>query len=285
MKDELYKKFTEISTRPGRGGIYPYIKWQDVADRMNQIFGIKWSSEIVYQDVVNSNVVTRIRVGIFDVETGVVFYQEGFGGASMDDKQEAGNPFKAAYSKALKDACKKWGIGLYLDDDEEPKLAESIKPFVVVPPEPVVPGNAVNTNIQTSFIPPMIDAVVGNTTTVKQHETPSIPPLPTLPKNETVVGDMTTVKQYETPPIPPLSNVETIVSNKTIDSQNTISDVQKVALQSILSIQGVKYEELVKEAFALNGITVSDNIPAIDALSYKEAVMVVKYGNDTFRKR
>ncbi len=63
-----------------------------------------------------------------------------------------------------------------------------------------------------------------------------------------------------------------------------ISDVQKAALQSILSIKEVEYESLAREALEANGV-VKNPIPEPDKLTYQEAVFVVKYGNDKFRRR
>lgn len=268
MKEELYKKFKAVPTRPGRGGTYSYIKWQDIADRMNTIFGTQWDSEVVYQDVINSNIVIRVRVTILDTNSGDMFFQEGFGGAPMDDRQEAGNPFKSAYSKALKDACKKWGIGLYLDEDGQ-NLTESP---VVIPTNTTIPESI------ESFIPTNHTAdngLVMDTVTVKQHETPSV-----VSPNKVKTTNVTI------PPIPPMpiSDAKPVNSGVTMDTQTTISDVQKAALQSILSIQGVEYEELVKNAFISKKIEVPEKVPTIDNLLYKEAVVVIKYGSDKFRK-
>ncbi len=119
MKDLLYEKFTTVLTRPGRGGQYPYIKWQDVADRMNKVFGTTWSSQVISQRVLDNNIVVRVRVTVQLPDTNQVVWQEGYGGAPNDERNEAGNAFKAAYSKALKDACKKWGVGLYLEEEGE----------------------------------------------------------------------------------------------------------------------------------------------------------------------
>lgn len=262
MREELYKKFTEVPTRPGRGGTYSYIKWQDVADRMNKIFGIKWSSEVVYQDVVGTNVVTRVRVTVTDTDTNNKFCQEGFGGAPMDDRQEAGNPFKAAYSKALKDACKKWGVGLYLEDDEP----ETVQPTVTTPPIQPIPVKPFEASVEIPIIP-----------NVQQN---NIPAQPISAECEITI----TPPNIVTPSIPPIP-VNSVPDNKVIGTQTTISDVQKAALQSILNIQGVEYSELVKGAFTSRNITLPDNIPTMDDLSYDEAVIVVKYGNDNFRKR
>lgn len=277
MKDLLYKKFTDVPTRPGRGGTYPYIRWQDVADRMNQTFGIQWSSEIVYQDVVGPNVVTRVRVTILDATTGNVFFQEGFGGAPIDDRQEAGTPFKAAYSKALKDACKKWGVGLYMEEDD----AEQ-GPVVPLPAStnavktPVVPSKvpaALPKNIQTP-VPP---GQVTNTVAVQQVDPAvKVPNLPPTPPGVST-GNQTTAKTQAKVAASDVAGFGA--------TQTTISDVQTAALQSIISIQGVEYDQLVQDAYEAKGLTLPDGIPAMETLSYKDAVMVVKYGNDRFRKR
>lgn len=290
MKDLLYKKFADVPTRPGRGGTYSYIKWQDVADRMNQVFGIQWSSEIVYQDVIGSNVVIRIRVSVLDTNTGNLFFQEGFGGAPIDDRQEAGTPFKAAYSKALKDACRKWGVGLYIEEDGDvesevipfPKTATTT-PFVPVSPKQEIP------------IPPVAQKqeVKITTTTTLPKSVPPVPPTapPTVagtPKvtNTIPIQQVTPdVKVPNIPPVPPLPNSGVTAGLTMGGGQTTISDVQMAALQSIISIQGVEYDQLVKDAFDSKGVELPNGIPSMETLSYKDAVMVVKYGNDKFRKR
>ena len=279
MKEKLYKKFTAVPTRPGRGGTYPYIKWQDVADRMNEIFGIQWTSEVVYQDVIDSNVIIRVRVTVLDADTGDMFFQEGFGGAPMDDRQEAGNPFKAAYSKALKDACKKWGIGLYLEDEEQESTkipnfptGASVKPPVNVPRK----------NVSTTKTPPPFNNPVKNSVTIKQYEPQSTPPSFT-PASATQAN---VTEQHKIPPLPPTPNKDVSESGGEISGNNAaISDVQKAAVQSILNIQGVEYNDLVKDAFILNDITLPDNIPTMDNLLYDEAVKVIQYGNNKFRKQ
>ena len=268
MREEFYKKFTAVPTRPGRGGTYSYIKWQDVADRMNKIFGTRWSSEVVYQDVVGTNVVIRVRVTILDDKTNDMFFQEGFGGAPMDDRQEAGNPFKAAYSKALKDACKKWGIGLYLEDDEP----ETVQPTVITPPVQPVQVEPFKTPIE---IPIILNA--------QQNSVPVPPVQPITSECEIQI----TPAINEIPSIPPVPPTQTVPDNSVsvIGAQTTISDVQKAALQSILNIQGVEYSELITSAFTSRNIALPNPVPTMDDLSYDEAVIVVKYGNDNFRKR
>lgn len=313
MRNELlYKGFENIPSRKGRGGTYQYVRWQDVADRMNEVFGLSWGSEIMFQDVVGDNIVVRVRVMVTDPDSGKVFYQEGFGGAKNDELAEAGNPFKAAYSKALKDACKKWGVGLNLEEDSEVYTTSSnqvpsgyMGKEVGVPPAPSVPKT------QPAFVPnapPVVpppaeekpqfpvdtpqEAKNFPEPTTFVPEPPSSGGMPLPPGVKMSVSSDTVIKQeLPSTPAPPTMNLsagEKPLGNKatTINNgdSNGISDVQKAALHSILSIKEVDYESLVREAFAANGINKTP-IPPPDDLTYQEAVYVVKYGNDKFRRR
>lgn len=291
MRNEaLYKNFENIPTRKGRGGVYPYIRWQDVADRMNEVFGTKWSSEVLFQDIIGTNVIVRVRVTIVDSEKGVFFTQEGFGGAPNDANAEAGTPFKSAYSKALKDACKKWGVGLYLDEDDD-------NPSVTTLPSGYIGKEHGIPSTPTITVPNKIEEPIPNKTespippvSISNISLPSgigkglpLPPGIALNKEEVQTTQTVVAPQVPyTPSIPPMPTPKTDVINT--GEPDYISDVQRAALQSILSIKGVSYEPLAKEAFEFNGLDIN-SIPEPDKLSYQEAVYVIKYGNDKFRKR
>lgn len=283
-KDELYKGFDNIPTRKGRGGEYAYVRWQDVADRMNQVFGIGWSSEVLFQDIVGPNVIVRVRVMVFDSATNTVQYQEGFGGAPNDERTEAGNSFKAAYSKALKDACKKWGVGLYLDEEgegpsygTEPSHTQTKAPLTpppgyagketATPPTPSTPSGP------TSGGMPLPPGVAMGGGSAPSNMPPSTPPPETKPA---LPQDLPMSSNKAAPIATPGSGAGT--------GEDLISDVQKAALQSILNMQGVKYQDLAREAFEVNGLD-GKSIPEINDLTYTQAVYVVKYGNDKFRNR
>lgn len=360
MKNELlYKNFDNVPTRKGRGGTYSYIRWQDVADRMNEVFGINWSSEVVFQDIIGNNVIVRVKVTVLNCDNKIAFIQEGFGGAP-NDNGEAGNAFKSAYSKALKDACKKWGIGLYLDDDDDSNsssssshsghkefgLPSSMKPTSIKAPSPL-PAKYPSQNSQMdTTIPPMATTVSGTfpTNPVVMPMTPVVPmtsvvptaltasvvpftPVaPTLTASIDIIEPMEfvepiapaepiipittkipkgsmplppgiamatksappTTPEHFMPPImgSPFTNDVPESKTETINTGEPeyISDVQRAALQSILCIKGAEYEPLAIEAFELNNYT-KRPIPDQDKLTYQEAVYVVKFGNDKFRKR
>jgi hypothetical protein len=295
---------------------------------MNEIFGINWSSEVKSQEVLGDNVVVRVRVMVINPEGNIVQYQEGYGGAKNDPNAEAGNPFKSAYSKALKDACKKWGIGLYLEEDGEttehvptplpPQIPAGFSGRELglpnkVPSMPEIPKTFTSPSVTKEVekpvfpvdTPPVMEKFPEFNVGLVNHKKiagplPSmVPPAGTQMK---VKSDIT-IKQEAPAVLKPMALPASVMSlptstslireDKPLSSKmptiNTggieyISDVQKAALHSILNIKGVEYEALAAEAFAANGVS-KPSIPSPDNLTYQEAVYVVKYGNDKFRRR
>lgn len=189
ISEKLYETFGELPSRRGRGGVYSYIKWQNVADRMNKTFGIHWSSEAVFQDVIEDNVIVRVKVTVKSPELEQDFFQEGYGGAPLNDGSEPGNPFKAAYSKALKDACKKWGVALFKDGVEE-KPSEQASP-IVPPAAPVKPPTA---PAPTTVAEPVTQTV---------PDMPSAPTAPATPTTQPIIPATPTMTPPASPPLPP----------------------------------------------------------------------------------
>ena len=320
-KEALYEKFEDIPSRRGRGGTYSYVRWQDVADRMNTVFNSNWSSRVEFQEVINGNVIVRVSVSIVDDE-GRVHTQEGFGGAPLDDNNEAGNPFKSAYSKALKDACKKWGVGLYLEEDGGEVVSNSGMSNLGGKEYGVPNGNVVmpSKTFQSPNMTPMsntggyMPAPNSEKTMPKVYSTPPMntktTPMPTKQykpvggggsssmSSTVAMGGMTmpegtAMGHSQTMQAMPTQNPQTRnlkedmpmskVPSINIDT-NYISIVQRAALESILNIDGVKYQSLAREAFDLNGLA-DVPVPDPDKLTYQQAVYVVKHGNDKFRNR
>lgn len=285
IKEALYKKFEDIPSRRGRGGTYQYIRWQDVADRMNDVFGARWSSEVVYQDIVGKNIIIRVSVCIKDPDTGERFCQEGYGGAVNDDSQEAGNAFKAAYSKALKDACKKWGVGLYLEEDDVQETSSAIPNGFTGKEYGVPPKSEMPSMPPIELTPPEVEKKQVDHFVEKSEVINQIPTIPPAMPNQKESVDNT--KGAGLPSIPPSFGSEKttpVPSKYNSIKSDDISDVQKVALHSILKRLGVDYESLVKEAFEANKMD-SSTIPGIDSLTYEQAVNVVRYGNNKFREQ
>jgi hypothetical protein len=269
IKEQFYAPL-EIRTRKGRGGNFNFVAWQDISHRLNEVLGSNWSSELKSSEIVGPNIIVRVRVTFMNPETKEYCWQEGFGGAINDERLEAGSPFKAAYSKALKDACKKWGLGLYLEDEDQSSFG---------------PPTTVNPVVNKTNIPPATEPILTSPGTSSGVSIPTFPTQSVQSVETPPVQAQTTV--VSTPPIP-TTNPSAQTPFAVLKTDNTeapgISDIQKVALGGIISSKGIVFEELAKEAFATHGI-VKDPFPSRDDLTYDEAVLIIKYGNDKFRKQ
>jgi len=275
--DKLYEPL-ELKSRRGRGGNYSYVPWQDVADRMNKTFKGNWSSEVRSQEVVGENVVVRVRVTATDPETQMSFHQEGFGGAVNRADDEAGNPWKSAYSKALRDACKRWGIGLFLDEDAgapaptatTPPPVPSVPaatPATVPPSAPATPPPATQTVVEAPVPPTALVA------TPPASSLPVAPPMPPVPPAAPTP-----------PPAMPADDMPMSSGSVLSNDDSGITEVQQIALEGILGMRDLNYEDLAKEAFEDKGMKY-DTIPRAEDLTYEEAVVVVKFGNDKYRNK
>lgn len=269
--NKLYASFDEVKIKPG-GGQYKYIKSRDIINRINRVFEGDWSSEVMGSEIVEDNVLICARVYVKD--NGDTFYHDGYGSSAIarfsygDNKGKAiniGNNYNAARSLAIKDAVKKWGVALYIEDEPDedfvtdpsgelgPKL--DVKRAV-----PTVPVTSVSKKGVTEFTPP---------------------PFPDSPTIDTVQTFPSTVEKTElTPPhgnITPVKGSVNVTQEVDIDK---ITDVQKVAIQGLLQLKGLEREKLFAAALGR-----TDNLPvSSEKLTYQEAVLIIKYGNDVDRK-
>lgn len=298
MRKDIFDGFYEpldVKMRKGRGTNYAYVTSDDVTDRMNKLFEGNWSSAAEYQDVINNEVIIRVRVTVEDPETKHRFHHEGYGG-HVSAGGEPGSAFKSAYSKALANACRRWGVGLYLSDQNEGAPIEEA-PVINAPP-------VVNNTPPTVNTPPKeIASMVSNPAGPPMSK----PPVPPASNKPPVVSD-TTLQQViiekpepvneipKTPkpmphgaPLPgvkpPLTTVENSIADisepnnglGTTENFDGISDVQKIAIQSFFDMRGFKYEDLASGAL--------NRTPDINTLTHDEAVSVIQYGNDLYKKQ
>ena len=297
----LYEKL-ELKSRRGRGGEYTYIPWQDVADKMNRVFGGNWSSEVKSETVVGKGVVLRVRVTVIDTETNTTYYHEGYGGADISGA-EVGTVYKSAYSKALRDACKKWGPGLYTDDDDyTPPVIKTKPPVKGIPSQQSAPIKVptIVKDVVSNNVPQGIPTVNTPKTTIPAVSVPITP----MPSKPTVVKDSAVAKVAAATSIPgaqkpiiPVASVSVPTSLPPVSSgvstppvyniqetENTkINDVQMAALDGILEIKDLDPNLLIKNAFE-SGKMDTSNIPTKEMLTYQQAVLVIKYGNEKFRQ-
>lgn len=325
MREEILKSLYEtfeLGKRRGPGGItFDYVKNEDVIHRMNTAFSGAWTTEVVDKFVTEDWVVVEVCVRIKDNETGEYHSHVGFGsqpiarftsGDNLGKPIDPGNAYKGALAKAIVNACTRWGVGLVKDknalDEEDVTPVETEIP----PKQPVqqvaskLPPMVEPSRTLTSSVSPQPAAApVQQPVTEAPKQPVRIPPMaPKVPSfiappsvAPKVVESVTLVKQEQTPP-PPVQQVPVFTAPITTQvpaadlpfSANTdmggISDVQRVALNAIIKMmeaRGVSYEELAKEAFQAKGIT--KPIPPKDTLSYADAVVVIKFGNEKVRKK
>lgn len=297
IKDEMYKAFDTVDSRQGRGGTYDYIKWQHVADRMNEVFGVHWTSEVVWQEITGENLVVRVKVCVRDGETGEYFCQEGYGGATMRANEDAGTAHKAAYSKGLRDACKKWGVGLHLDEGghtaAQPTMPQGYTGYETgTPPAPVSTPAPTNT------------PAVEQTTPVTP--TPSAPPTPTAPApaveqqapvNPAPVMPSTPAPSTETAPpanpapapasnmgLPPtpaptgMSAQPAPMQDATPDTPGSITEVQDMAIQNLVRLAGGEQDvtQFLAGLVTNPECELNRNVGTLNELSYNEAVCVIR---------
>lgn len=332
---ELYKTF-KLSSRKGTGGMmFKYVPNEDVITRMNKVFKGNWSTVVIHKDVIEDQVLVEVQVTVVDPDTSENYIQTGFGssqiarynsGPNESKIIDIGNAYKGSLSKAIVNACTRWGVGLVkesnpYDEDDITVVADAPKETVVPPVMPTMPVSE-----------PAPAVIIPSTTAVPvpipfvQHDTAApnvvLPPTtfcpPTMVVAPQTVGPPPIVETTTTfsPPVVPNQQVSAHIEvNQAAPIAATtqdipkvpvpaspaipitpdlpfskdeglggigISDVQRVALNGILTMNNVDYVELAKEAFEANGI--NKDVPNKENLSYDEAVVVIKFGNDKYRK-
>lgn len=296
--DGFYAKFDNVKFRPGRGGNYPYVSADDVTDRMNKLFKGNWSSEVKAYYEVGEDVVVRVRVTVLDPDNNMWFYHEGYGGHRKSAGDEAGTGFKSAYSKALVNACRRWGIALYLTDDEpsDPVSTPVQSATVTVQSTPPVDSNGVSnippTQVNVSAPPAPANEHMEIPAEVKVSAVPNIP-VPGKVNTPPVQGEvMIQQEQVSSPaaanlpkiPVPPVVNGgqpgyvpavsksdTALTSTDTTSAIETISDVQKVSIKSLIDIYGVPYDDMAQGALG--------KVTPIDSLTHSEAISIIQYGH------
>lgn len=294
--EELYKPF-ELKERKGLGGMtFKYVPANDVIDRMNTTFEGCWSTEVVSEKREEDFVVVRVRVTVYDEEKDKTYVHEGYGssliaryasGQNSGQVIDYGNAYKSAESKAIKNACTRFGVGLYLESDVEYTTNES--DYNNRPNEAVV---GVNPPTQTKPVsnpksssgdlppmpPPVADSKRGELSLVPKESNPTPPPAGPETESEPKTKGTTSevAEPADTPPFPEAKN-----DGGESSSTEGVTDVQKVAIQGFLQMSGTSFKDLVEQVLERE-----DNLPkSIEELSYKDAVTLIKHSNDLNKKK
>ncbi len=285
IKDALYQPLT-VDSRKGRGGTYGYVKWQAVADRMNETFGMHWSSNVESQEIIGDLVIVRVSVCAKDPITNQIFCQEGYGGSQMRSSDEAGSAHKGAYSKALKDACKKWGVGLHLEEGTDSNFSN-------------VPSGYTGHETATPSAPPSVPPAPTNTPPVYEMPTPqqpeptlpaTPPPAETLPQESIAPAPApampTSVPSQGTSPTPapamptqntPPASPPVVDATASPDAPGTINNVQEMAIKNLARLSGIEDPaQLLTDLVNKPDTGLTRQVTNLSDLSYTEAVNVIK---------
>jgi len=272
---ELYKRF-DLKAREGVGGRqFKYVPTEDIVNRMNEVFKGNWSTEVRDVEVVEDQVLMNVRVCVTDSD-GRTYCHEGYAshplaryssGVNKDKIIDIGNSYKSAMSKAIKTACTKWGVALYLEggsEDSDDKDMPSSTEIPTAAPETSVKPKPIASDIPTSINPAGV---------------PTGPPMGSdIPKNtnepvftnENVVPLETTVMDVPFNTQPDSETKEQPIE----DAVEKVTLVQKVAIETVMDVNDIKFSDLV--AKALKGKTLP---PTIDDVTYLDAVTIIQYGN------
>jgi len=136
LLQRLSAPFSETYERDGAGGKkFQYIPVQNVAKRLNAVFGLCWSFDVVSHIHDGDFAIVHGRLTIH--RNGKTYRKDQFGSATIQFKKsnreplDIGNDFKSAASDALKKCATLVGVGLYLSDsgkmtDEQRQEIESL---------------------------------------------------------------------------------------------------------------------------------------------------------------
>lgn len=295
--EELYKPF-ELKARQGVGGkTFKYVPSEDIVDRMNKVFKGDWSTEVVEKEVIEDQILVRVRVYAKDPNTAdsKMYWQEGYAsqplakftqGPKTGQIIDVGNSFKSAMSKAIKTAVAKWGVGLYLEKGSVnesssagswgpptipgavPEIKPVEQPKIEQPPISVPVAEPVKNNVPSDAPPFPFDAPTAG----PPVSTPPAPPVQEPVASPVFTDDNVVVTQ----PDPTASFNPPVDSVSTSNTVENLTDVQKAAIENILSVHGKSFAELAAAALQR-----TDNLPASpEDLSYQDAVKLIQYGNN-----
>jgi hypothetical protein len=313
--EQLKADFPRVMEKPGGGGrTFKYIPSEDIFSRMNEVFLGNWSTQVISQEIIDDQVLIRVSVSVSDPysEERIFFIQEGFASQPIarynrGDKSgqiiDIGNSYMAAMTKAIKQAVKKWGVALYIEGSSESSNFTTSSPSNSTPPPPatsMTSALADSSGPTSASVPPTSPAgsnpfVDGgmNKPEVEQFVEPSNGAFPPPPPANTPPVEAPPVEASASSLPPTPAPMEERPTNPVVNDnqqpleapapRGTITDVQKIALNGILGLKDIGYNDLVVAAFTQKGIQ-KDEVPELDKLSFEEAAAVIKYGNDLYRK-
>jgi hypothetical protein len=300
MDNEQFKAlkmpFSNILVKPGQGGGFKYVQVNDVIERMNDTFKGQWSTQVISHDIKEDQILILARVSVRDDDhPDNIYFHDGFASHPItrytygDNKGKAidfGKSYTSALSKAIKQACKKWGVVLNIDEEVEVEVdsdtSGSGATFNTIPstiPAGIPTVSTVPTVPTTTTTVPNVPGMPTEsfgfprpTTTITTPNVPNVPDLSVRPtvvapskNSNSVASNVSTLPstpmptQDKTTGIPTVPRTNTQVSNpgfmgsvNNANNQNKISEVQKAALQGILALKTTGKPQAEVDAFYVN---------------------------------
>jgi len=280
--DELYKPFN-LKSRVGVGNkTFKYVPTNDIVDRMNKAFAGSWSTELISSEVIDDQILVLVRVHVTDGESASVYYfHDGYAsqplarytsGTNAGKVIDLGNCYKSAMSKAIKTAVAKWGVGLYLEGEEvASESVQSDMPFL-----PNVGSTPSTPLVQTPTATPPVNTPPVNTPPVAG---PVAEPVVNTPPAGSPMGGSSGHAPPAFTSVNPAPVTDIVPPPMDLPQANikeNLTDVQKVAIETIMSVHNLTFPELGAKALER-----SDNLPpSLDVVSYSDAVKMIQFGNN-----
>lgn len=270
MDKEVLKELEapfKLKAREGVGGkTFKYIPSEDVVDRMNKVFLGNWSTEVKDSKIIEDQILMCVTVRVTDNTNGTTYSQDGYSshpvaryssGLNKGKILDIGNAYRSAMSKAIKTACTRWGVGLYLEEGEGTSVVDPVIPITSDPAPPIGIRQSV---VEAAAGPPIGVPVVDIPPAAKKA-----PVAPTAPI-DTSSNPIEAV---------PFNTEDNSIVGPADEDMEKLTSVQKVAIETVMSTKNIKFKALIDQA--LKG---KPNIPVkIDDVSYLDAVAIIQYGN------
>ena len=299
MNAQILEKLYEdlpVDIKQGAGN-FKYIKTRYVLDRLNKVFEGRWSAQVINHQIVDNEVLLWIRLTIVG-EGNVEYSQDGFGSAKRFDKIEIGNTYKSAKSKAIKDAVKAWGIGLFI---EEPRNTNTVISNTTsmnnssnIPVGNTLPPAA---NMSVSSNVPPTNGKVNTAQAMPAMNTNNTPPMGNSVPNTTMANNTPSSAQEAPGNLPSFTTPTTGYAETTQTSQPTqdmnrppspheatnegmmATLVQKTAIQTRLEASGQTFDELITDVYVNKNLNLEDKPATLDELTYETAMAIAAFNN------
>ena len=286
----LYEKF-EVQERVGAyDKTYKFIPSENIINRMIKVFNGKWSTEILQNEIIGNQVLVRVKVCAVDPVDGQLHCHEGFAshdinkytkGKKVGEIVNIGNDFKSATSKAIRTACTRFGVGLYLEesdgDDYQDNSGYNKQDRSNYNRQSNYNENSYNNSYDKNYNNYNYNNYDGNYGNKNYANGTPKQVTPPLKNQQGLPGGFSSnvPKQATNVESTPEFNYNDSFnnSNNTMD-ETMITDIQLAAVSSLMSQHNLTLDKLLNDVF-----NNPNKVSKIEDLNYKDAREVIKYGN------